>query len=121
MTTLEAARIKLNTIDKEMIELFEKMMLSKHQKSNDLTTLEMLIAQLKQKRLMIIKDVAIYKQSVGLPIYDPQREQELIKRNCELLKDKSYISDYLIFIHEILDESKAYQKQVITSLCHDER
>ena len=121
MTILEEARIKLNAIDKEMTALFEKMMISKENKTNELKIIEKQLNRFKQERMIIIKEVALYKQRNGLPIYDPQREQELIKRNCELLKDKTYVSDYLIFIHEILDESKTYQKQVITSLCHDER
>ena len=121
MTILEEARIKLNAIDKEMTALFEKMMISKENKTNELKTIEKQLNRFKQERMIIIKEVALYKQRNGLPIYDPQREQELIKRNCELLTDKKYINDYLIFINEILTASKAFQKQIITSQYPDEQ
>ena len=121
MTTLENARIKLNAIDHKMTGLFEKMMVSKNTQNAEQKTIKKQLEQLKQKRMIIIKEVALYKYRHGLPIYDPQREQELIKRNCELLTDKTYLNDYLVFINDILNESKAFQKQIITSLHPDEQ
>ncbi|MEA5018422.1 MAG: chorismate mutase [Erysipelotrichaceae bacterium] len=109
MISLNEARIMLNEIDSKMVILFEQ------DQKHPLSTTKEKIATLRKERLMIIKDVAIYKHKHKLPIYDPQREQELIKRNCDLLEDKSLIPNYLIFINELLLESKNYQKAFITS------
>ena len=114
MITLAQARIQLNQIDAKMITIFELYQSDQndetYQKLNDL----------RQARLEVIKQVALYKFKNQLPIYDPQREKELIDRNCRLLKNQKNIPSYLKFIEDILLESKRYQEKIITSLCHDE-
>ena len=39
------------------------------------------IAELFQQRMNAVKQVAEYKKERGLPVFDPAREDELIKRN----------------------------------------
>jgi chorismate mutase len=114
MITLQQARALLNQIDEDMITIFELY------QSDHSVELYQKLHDLRLARLEVIKDVALYKFKHKLPIYDPQRERELIDRNCRLLKDQKNISSYLRFIEDILVESKQYQEKLITSLCHDE-
>ena len=62
MSKLDDARIIINECDKEMITLFKK-------------------------RMSAAKMVAEYKASNNLPILDLKRENELIKRNTQILND----------------------------------
>jgi chorismate mutase len=114
MITLQQARIQLNQIDENMVDLFEQY------QSDPCVELYQKLYDLRLARLAVIKEVALYKFKNNLAIYDPQREKELIDRNCRLLKDQKNIPSYLSFIEGILIESKQYQEKIITSLCHDE-
>ena len=84
---LKEAREKINKIDKQMAELFEA-------------------------RLKAVEAVAEYKKEHGLPIYDPTREAEIIKRNSETVEDgvKEY---YVSFQKSTMALSRAFQKRLI--------
>lgn len=84
MSLIDEARIKINEIDKKMVELFEE-------------------------RMKAVFDVLKYKKEHNLAVFDEQREIELIKKNLELLQDKSLKEYYLIFLNGMLEASKKYQ------------
>lgn len=86
MKDLSEARKELNNIDDGIKELFIK-------------------------RMNIIKDIAIYKKSNNLQIFDPKREEEMIER---LSKDTGELKEYYVnLLKEILKESKKYQEVII--------
>lgn len=88
MNNLENARDIINEIDCQMASLFEK-------------------------RMNAVKQVLEYKKENNLPIFDPIRESEVIKRNLKLIQNedlKIYYQDYLEMLMEI---SKAYQEQLL--------
>ena len=62
MSNLNDTRKKINAIDKEMAKLFVE-------------------------RMNASKEVAEYKMEHGLPIYDRIREEEVIKKNTELIEE----------------------------------
>ena len=62
MKTLEECRKELDIIDKQVIELFEK-------------------------RMNVIKDVALYKKENSLPILDEQREKMMLETNVKKFKN----------------------------------
>ena len=84
MNLIEKARIKINEIDRKMIELFEE-------------------------RMNVVSDVLKYKKEHNLPVFDEVRELELIKRNTSLLQNKELEEYYLIFLKGVLESSKKYQ------------
>ena len=84
MSLIDEARIKINTIDEEMIKLFEA-------------------------RMKAVLDVLKYKKEHNLPVFDEKREIELIKKNLSLLEDESLREYYLIFFNGMLEASKKYQ------------
>mgnify|MGYP002624485732 CR=1 FL=1 len=73
---------------------------------------EKLISLIKE-RFSYSKEVALYKKENNLPIFDAKREEELIKKNLEILNDKDLETYYLNIFKSILNESKEYQKKVI--------
>lgn len=88
MNKLQEARLIINEVDKEMIELFKK-------------------------RMAAAEMVAQYKKENNLPILDRERELALIHKNLELLDDEELQEYYLIFINGVLAASKDYQKELI--------
>lgn len=87
MKDLIEIRKEINEIDQEMIRLFEK-------------------------RMSLAKDVLDYKTQHHLPIYDKTREDEILKRNADYLKDKSLLPFYLAFQQELMNHSKRYQESL---------
>lgn len=88
MSKLDVAREIINSVDKEMIELFKK-------------------------RMEAAKMVAEHKKEVGMPILDQAREDALKEKNLALLNDKDLEQYYLTFLEGVLNASKDYQKDLI--------
>ncbi len=82
---LNKARIEINDIDKEMINLFKK-------------------------RMEAVKQVLIYKKENNLPVLDEKRELELIEKNISLLNDKNLEQYYITFLKGMLNASKKFQE-----------
>ena len=85
MTNLDETRKKINLIDQKMIDLFKE-------------------------RMNLVSDVLEYKKERNLAVFDKSREEELLKKNLELLNDKSLEEYYKIFFEGVLSSSKKYQE-----------
>ena len=88
---LEAIRKRINDIDSKMAELFEQRMLES-------------------------RGVAEYKMAKGLPVCDPLREEEVIRRNSGLIEDDGIRNLYVDFQKNVMDLSKRYQHQLTSGL-----
>lgn len=88
MNNLEQARLVINEVDKELVELFKK-------------------------RMAASKIIALYKKENNIAVLDKKREEALIEKNLKLLDDKELEKYYLIFLEGILNASKDYQKDLI--------
>lgn len=88
MNNLEQARLVINEVDKELVELFKK-------------------------RMAASKIIALYKKENNIAVLDKKREESLIEKNLKLLDDKELEKYYLIFLEGILNASKDYQKDLI--------
>lgn len=84
MKTIEELRQEINKIDEEMANLFNK-------------------------RMEVAKDIALYKKENNLPIYDKERELQLLNKNLEYIQDdlKPLYREFLIKLMEL---SKLYQQ-----------
>ncbi|MTI71679.1 MAG: chorismate mutase [Firmicutes bacterium] len=84
MDSLDKLREDIDLIDKELIKLFEK-------------------------RIEKVYEIAEYKKENKMPIFDENREEEVIKRN---IKDKEKSKQVIIkdFLKFIMDTSKDIQK-----------
>lgn len=88
MTKLEEARSIINRVDREMAQLF-------------------------CERMDAARMVAEYKRETGMPIFDPDREAEVLRKNTEMLgrdEFRSYYGDYLQYM---MDLSKRYQQRLL--------
>lgn len=91
MSKLKDARKEINTIDKEMAELFIR-------------------------RMLAAKTIAEYKKENGLPIFDPVRESEIITKNSELILDKELREYYITFLKNNMEVSRAYQSRILNGM-----
>lgn len=88
MNKLEQARLIINEVDSQMVELFKE-------------------------RMNAARMVAEHKKENNLPVLDKAREEALIKKNIELLNDKELEQYYLTFLEGMLTASKDFQKELI--------
>jgi chorismate mutase-like protein len=66
------------------------------------------------KRQSLVSDVADYKIKNNLPIYHPQREQEIIEAKKKLGKEYGLRAKYVEKIFKtMIEESKYLQKEII--------
>ncbi len=91
MNDLEKARQIINSVDKEMAELF-------------------------CKRMEAVKTVAEYKRLHGMQVTDSAREAELIKKNSEYVADNDLKSYYVNFLQNTMDISKIYQHRILEGM-----
>ena len=89
MTDLERARQEIDEADRGMAALFEK-------------------------RMRASEVVARYKKERGLPIYVPEREQEVLEKNAALIGDPAIRAHYIQFLQHTMNASKRYQRELIT-------
>ena len=85
-SNLNKYRKSINKIDKKMIFLFEK-------------------------RMQISKIISLYKKKNKIPIFDKNRENEIISVNSKKIKNPKIKKYYLNFIKNILKMSKEYQEE----------
>lgn len=88
---LDKAREIINQVDKEMAELFVK-------------------------RMRAAEMVAEYKKERGLAIYDAIREEEVIRRNSELIDDEELREFYVSFLKSNMAISRGYQSRLMNGM-----
>lgn len=88
MNELENLRCRIDAIDKELIAVFEKRMATVH-------------------------DIAKYKIANNLPILNHGREEAIISKVSESIKNKEYTDSAIDFIKDIMKISKKYQEKLI--------
>lgn len=91
MNELEAARKSINQIDTEMAHLFEA-------------------------RMEAAATIAAYKKQNGLSVRDPAREEELIRRNRELIRAPELAPYYVEFLKNTMAVSCAYQTALMRGM-----
>ncbi|NLK24719.1 MAG: chorismate mutase [Clostridiales bacterium] len=90
MASLEESRKKIDAIDKELVSLFEK-------------------------RMNVVLDVARYKKENKLPVFQGNREEEVLKKAVDNLDDKDYAKEAKEFLNSIMEISRGLQKRKIES------
>ena len=90
MEKLEICRDLIDSIDNSIIELYEK-------------------------RMDIIKEITKYKIEKGLPVLDQDREDSMLKKNMEKIKNEEYKKYYKDVLAGYLKASKKMQEKIIKS------
>lgn len=87
MSELDEYRKQIDSIDKELIELFEK-------------------------RMNIAIKVGKYKRKNNLPIFNGKREEEVIEKNVRNLNNSNYSDITRRFFENIMELSRSLQKDI---------
>ena len=91
MSKLDEARKIINEVDREMADLFVK-------------------------RMRAAELVVAHKMERGLPILDASREEEVVRKNAELIEDKALRSYYVNFIKHNMTLSRRYQRRLMDGM-----
>ncbi len=91
MSQLDNARQIINEVDRQMAELFEK-------------------------RMDAVRQVAEYKKERGLQIDDFAREEQIIARNSQMIKNDEYRDYYVNFLRSSIDISKNMQHRMLDGM-----
>ncbi len=91
MNSLEKAREIINETDDEMARLF-------------------------CKRMEAAAMIAEYKKEHALPVYDAEREEEIIRRSASRVEDEQLRSYYINFMRDTMKVSRAYQSRLIEGM-----
>ena len=84
MADINKARQQINDIDAQMAELF-------------------------CRRMDAVKEVGIYKKERGLPIFNFERERQVVAAGAKRVEDPDYRDYYVNFIEYVMELSKRYQ------------
>ena len=90
-TKLDESREIINRTDREMARLFEE-------------------------RMSAAAEIARYKMERGLPIYDPAREDEVIRRGSEAIESAEVREHYVNFLKSTMAVSRAYQARIMEGM-----
>lgn len=71
------------------------------------------IAALFEKRMEAVRMIAEYKKERGLPVFDRDREDQLIRKNMEYITDEEIKEFYVPFIRDTMDISKRFQHRIL--------
>ncbi len=74
------------------------------------------IAKLFEERMHVSAGIASYKKQKGLPVYDPDREKEVLQSNSASISDDIIRSYYISFQKAVMDISKKYQNSLLKGL-----
>lgn len=91
MKDLIDTRKQINEIDEKMAKLFEE-------------------------RMNAAKEVAEYKLSHGMPIFDGNREKEVIEKNKSYIVNDEIREYYVNFLNETMKISKKYQSRIMEGM-----
>ena len=94
MTELEKARAEIDLCNREMAKLFVR-------------------------RMAAVDKIADYKRAEGLPVLDPAREAEVLRRSCDALGESPYREEYRAFLTSMMAISRGYQSRKNTELYLD--
>ncbi len=84
------------------------MSLADFRKEIDLIDQE--LVQLLEKRFLIVHQIGLLKKELGLPVFDPKREKEVLESKGKLITNKEHLAYYESIFKLIMDISKDMEK-----------
>ncbi|MDD3478483.1 MAG: chorismate mutase [Candidatus Izemoplasmatales bacterium] len=80
---------------------------------NQIDTIDATIRQLFEERMLIVAKIADLKMREEKPVYDHQREDEVIRKNLDSVEHEEYRQYYEDVLRTIMRVSKEMQKELI--------
>jgi len=78
------------------------------------------LSALFEERMDLAKEVAAYKQETGKPLFDPEREKQVLEKRVKAFpnKDEDFLVALQVFYQTLMDLSKEEQKRLISKPSH---
>ncbi len=83
---------------------------------NEIDKIDAELVALYEKRMGIVSQVAEYKRKNNISILNQSREEEVIKKNLELVKNKKLSPEIEEFFRAVMNISKEYQNKVLSTV-----
>ena len=83
---------------------------------NEIEEIDKAIAQLFEKRMMCVRDVAEYKKEHALPVKDAAREAALLDKNRGFIEDPEILEYYVRLEKSLISLSCDYQNRLISGM-----
>ena len=71
------------------------------------------LSELLEKRMLIVTDVAAYKQEHGLEVHDPARENVVLEKVAMTLEHQELVPYVQRIFKAVMEESKKYEHKRI--------
>ena len=75
------------------------------------------MTKLFEQRMQVAYDVAKYKKKNNLPIFQPEREKEVIEKNVDRLSNDELASELRQYYKHLMNISKSYQLKNLSEKC----
>lgn len=79
----------------------------------EITTIDHEMADLFVERMLLIKQIGLYKKEYNLAIHLPQREAEMFEHYLSWIKHKDLKDYYSYFLENIIAVSRNYQNHLL--------
>lgn len=74
------------------------------------------LAELFRERMELVGKVAEYKRANGLPVYDPEREEQVLINGAARMENPEFKSYYVNFLKNLMELSRSYQSSILEGL-----
>lgn len=81
-----------------------------------ITEIDNKMAELFTDRMEQVKKVGEYKKINGIPIYDPEREEQVLKNGSERIQEPELKSYYVNFLKNLMEIARRYQSNILEGL-----
>lgn len=81
-----------------------------------ITEIDNKMAELFKARMEEVAKVAEYKKANGLPVFDPEREEQVVANGANRMEDPQLKSYYVNFLKNLMYLSKDYQRNLLGGL-----
>ncbi len=78
----------------------------------EIDQLDQTMTELFEMRMQLAEQVALYKSIRHLPIFDAEREKQILEERRDWLEDEKLLPYYQEFLRDLMRISKQYQKDV---------
>lgn len=68
------------------------------------------------KRMQAVRQIADYKKECGLPVYDQEREEEILRRAGERVADEELRGYYWLLQKDLMQISRSYQQKAMDGM-----
>lgn len=81
-----------------------------------ITAVDNQMADLFKERMALVKRVGEYKKANGLPVYDPEREEQVLLNGVRRMDDDNLKSYYVNFLKGNMEIARRYQSRILEGL-----